>query len=350
MVKRKMVSVILIVTLVVALFVFGGCDSGDVNEPTRYTPPPLPEFTHIDVETLELVAKREESASGLEIRLFGGIEEAGHLERLEYKIIYTLCDLNKVRYNMTSNFLVANRLCLGLDNESTERKPFEMIAGVSNTAVFSHFFFTGIFNGNNHLISDIYLVRSMRQSVARCGSVALFYGIAQLGIVRNLVLDIEVYNFVSTTGNTFNNASAFGVVVRNSGKIENVVVKGLILGSDLVAGIARESTGIITNVRNYALVKARHNYTSRAFAAGIAASNLGLVEYALNIGTVLGYRAFGIVGLNKNENGYAIIRNSVNYGDIYAVWAQQISGSFAGGVWEDNLQRGRLRRISDFVG
>ncbi len=191
--------------------------------------------------------------------------------------------------------------------------------------------FSGIFNGNYHVISNLSIKSSSYQ----------YLGMVQTltGTIKNLFLkDITVKNTYSSSVATYTGA----VTGYCRGQIENVVVlSGSVTGSAYkgnydrcaggIAGNMASYNGIspnITNCKNYASI------TSAKFSGGIAGRiNSGTVKNCYNYGSISNGtndwpRAGGITAEN-----YGTIQLCVNYGNVSSKTSPNGTGDIrAGGI------------------
>ena len=146
--------------------------------------------------------------------------------------------------------------------------------------------FQGIFDGQGHTISNIYINATMQG----CG---LFGYIGTTGMVKNIVV----------TGNITTSSSTAG-------------------------GIAGFNYGVIENCGNIAQIK-----TGIWDAGGIVGINLGILKGSYNLGDVIctnnGGNAGGIAGCNGHDhygNAYGYIYNCYNNASVIGTYSGGIAG------------------------
>lgn len=169
------------------------------------------------------------------------------------------------------------------------------MSGVSFTPIgASQKTFNGIFDGNEHIISNLNTGSGTYRGV--------FGYVGEAGTVKNLVID-----------NTCT-----------------------INGQSLSGGIARSNSGTILNCINKANVS-----TSAQTCGGIVGSNKGTVSGCINYGNITGsYNVGGIVG--TNSTGTTSIVNCTNYGTILSQtgYAGGIVGNYQSGTINGNYTYG----------
>lgn len=197
--------------------------------------------------------------------------------------------------------------------------------------------FRGIFDGNNHMISNL-TIKSEDKYVG-------LFAVTEFAEIKNLILqDCSIYSedAVGTGGivgcadsSTISNCevngelfsghgSVGGIVGNNRSEIYSCNVEGAIVGSSVsgaygdtsygTGGISGDNRGYIYMCKNRAFIsddcETHESNTSRS--GGITGYNYSLVESCTNYGAVTGG------GIAKTNSKYATIRLCVNLGDVYS--------------------------------
>jgi hypothetical protein len=212
--------------------------------------------------------------------------------------------------------------------------------------------YSGTFDGKGHSVSLVkrYLIDAYTINPANGpNETALFHTIKkindeEIGVVKNLVVNVDFSSFLQTT---LTNANIAGAAVYNYGRIERVAVNGSITQTRptaYVGGIAAHSyagSEIINCVNNANITVAGN------FAGGIAAILGGRIDGCANYGEVtntVGGSIGGLVGgfydydrgddtdkkaLITNSYNAAKVTGSLKDGDAYTF---QIVGGLVGGI------------------
>ncbi len=154
-----------------------------------------------------------------------------------YKGIYSWSDLYSVRYNMTAQdkYILMNNL----DNTSNYYDQFASInansgKGWQPIGTFSNRF-KGIFDGNNYVISDLYINRPSEDYVG-------LFGHMENGSINNLGLES-----INITGGRFTGALTGILIGINDSIVENCYSTGNINGTDYIGGlIGQNSSNTVT--------------------------------------------------------------------------------------------------------
>lgn len=197
--------------------------------------------------------------------------------------------------------------------------------------------FRGIFDGNNHRISNVSIISQDKY-------VGLF-AVTEFAEIKNLILqdciiysedaigtggivgcaDSSTIRNCSVGGEMFSShGSVGGIVGNNRSEIYNCNVEGAIVGSTVsgsygdtsygTGGISGDNRGYIYMCTNRASVsddcETHESNTSRS--GGITGYNYSFIESCTNYGAVTGG------GIAKTNNKYATIRLCVNLGDVYS--------------------------------
>ena len=249
-----------------------------------------------------------------------GEELTGKDEKSPYEIwcIEDLLEWSNNYKKYSSSFI---KLCTNLDFKSevsygnAEQKEYgdlnkdgeeqilikELNSGIGFTPIND---FSGVFDGNKHKISNIY-INSPKQYV---GLISTVYSSS---IIKNLEVSGEIK---LTSDNNIQHNSIGGIVGKGNGIIENCIndcnikyKKGEIYG---VGGIAGYYNGKINKCINKGRIEAY------GVAGGICGTGDTTIINSINLGAVTGTGSLsGILGGNY-WSGKANIYNSINIGDI----------------------------------
>lgn len=166
------------------------------------------------------------------------------------------------------------------------------------------FAFTGIFEGNDHTISNL-TIESSNQYVG-------MFGYVKAGTVQNLKLES-----VNIT-NSLTKVSSYtgGIVGYSTGTINNIeIISGEITGGGYTGGIVGYTTKAITQVTNRGKVTGGNT-------GGIVGETTGAITQATNSGEITGTGATGgIVGLTTMG-----VTEATNNGTIIGSTSQAIGG------------------------
>lgn len=171
--------------------------------------------------------------------------------------------------------------------------------------------FSGTFNGNEHIISNIYINKDSNNKIG------LFGEIEETGSVENLYL--ENINYENT--DVGSSQETGGISGLNKGKILNSYAKGnLTLESNYAGGLVGKNEGIISN--SYTELKL-HSKGDKV--GGLVGENTakGVVNNSYSVVDVKGAQIIGgLVGENKGE-----IKSTYSSGTLDA---QKIAGGLVG--------------------
>lgn len=197
--------------------------------------------------------------------------------------------------------------------------------------------FRGIFDGNNHTISN--LTMSSQDKYVGLFAVVEYAEIKNLNLQDCIIYadeaigtggivgcaEASTISNCSVDGELFSrHGSVGGVVGNNRSEIYNCNVKGSIVGSTVsgsygdtsygTGGIAGDNRGYIHMCANYAYISddndTHESNTSRS--GGITGYNYSFIESCTNYGAVTGG------GIANTNSKYATIRLCVNLGDVYS--------------------------------
>ncbi len=179
--------------------------------------------------------------------------------------------------------------------------------------------FSGIFNGNNHTISNLRIDRSDTDNIG------LFVALANGAQIRNVNLaNVEVMgrNGVGT------------LAAYNAGRIDNSYADGMVVGERDVGGLVAYNTGRVSNSYAYGVISGRRSVgglVARNESSGVIANSYSLSRVSgdngigglvgLNFGSIANTYASGsvegvtLIGGLVGENGGSV-RNSYATADI----------------------------------
>jgi len=194
--------------------------------------------------------------------------------------------------------------------------------------------FSGIFDGDGHIIKNININRPSMDYVGLFGCIdygtVKNLGIAS-GIIRsnNSVGSVVGFSFVGAVENCYNNSTINGVnlvggVVGYSyyGTVENCYNTGTINGDNNGTGgvVGLNGFGTVKNCYNTGTISGKYIY-----AGGIAGMSIGTVENCYNTGTIkgisevggiVGYSTYYFEGIAIDDDYYSIITNCYNTGVV----------------------------------
>lgn len=218
--------------------------------------------------------------------------------------IYTFEDLYDVRYDLTAKYKLMN------DIDMTEWvKPggdYDYFGQgwnpIGSKNVYADEAFSGIFDGNDHIISG--LCMNVKKFPSGTSSTVYFGLFARVsGTIRNLTVSGEI----KVSDNKANYAGGITGFLNDSGLIENCVnrVSLTISGSSyqIAGGIVGYSYGIVRNCQNVSSISSSTN-SSYSYSAG-----------------VVGYGCNTVSTADSNYASsyyYARVNNSINTGEIKA--------------------------------
>lgn len=154
-------------------------------------------------------------------------------------------------------------------------------------------YYSGVFDGNGHTISGLYINSS------NSFEQALFGCVGETGVVKNLTI---TNSFVSS----YVNVSSI-VASSNGGRVENCSNDGDVYAYDTAAGIVAYGNGTVTNCSNSGKISA-----AVSTSGGIVGGNYGDVTSCYNTGNVTGdYYVGGLTGFNDST-----VKNCYNLGKI----------------------------------
>ncbi len=193
-------------------------------------------------------------------------------------------------------------------------------------------YFTGTYNGQDHIISGLRINRSGTDDIG-------LFGYIVEAVIENLGL-----TFVNVTGR--DNVGALVGLAGDGSLVNNCYSTGIIKGRNLVGGLVGQNLSVTMNSYSLADVIGTNDRIG-----GLVGANWGdsLIMYSYSAGTVSGYTYVGgLVGINSvgnlvsNSYSHAVVQGinyvgglsgSVNRSRIeYSYSTGSVSGSNAGGL------------------
>jgi hypothetical protein len=170
--------------------------------------------------------------------------------------------------------------------------------------------FSGIFKGNNHIISNVNINLPNDEII---------------GLFGLLNTTAEVKDIVLQNSNIYGYYSVGTIAGYNNGTISNCRNNGLIRNDGLGGGISGSNKGTIVNCINYATVET--NDPTEGQSGGICGDNRGLISKCQNFGTITGTNSGG--GIVAYSGYPGVLINCYNRGAITAI---SYGGGIAGGA------------------
>ncbi|MBO5064491.1 MAG: leucine-rich repeat protein [Clostridia bacterium] len=203
------------------------------------------------------------------------------------------------------------------------------------------FYYSGIFNGQNHTVSGLYFNDSSASAIG------FFSNVNKAGTVQNVGVIDSYFNGNGTIG---------GVVGRNHGTLENCYSDTTVSGDhQSIGGVvgANDNGGTVRNCHSVGNVKTTASYVGGVvgynktdctvencsntgtvnndgfYAGGVAGYNYGIVQNCCNTGSVSLTKRYagGVVGRN-----YGTVKNCYNTGSV------SVTGEYVGGVVGRNYE------------
>jgi hypothetical protein len=227
---------------------------------------------------------------------------------------------DNIRNNLSGKYILLN----DIDLDETGAG-FDTTAGWSPIGSGSNIFFSGILNGNNHKIVNLWINLPSNTNVG-------LFGYATNATIRNL--GVETADNKEVKGKTYT-GSIVGYCSGSS--IANSYAKGKVRGNQRIGGITAIISAGSAITDSYAAVDIVSTYAgSYAYAGGIAGQvTKSAITNSYSAGTVsaTGY-AGGFVGYSSGGN----ITNSYATGDVKDVIGSSVGvGGFVGGTSVSNI-------------
>ena len=212
----------------------------------------------------------------------------------------TNCDqLQEMNNNLAANYILIN------DIDCSATSGWNSGAGFLPISTF-----TGTFDGQNHIISKLFINRPSLDQVG-------LFGISS-GIIENVgLVNVDIL------GSTSQYSDTGGLVSYNFGTITNSYSTGSVSGSGDVGGLVSYNSGIITNSYSTGSVSG----SAGSHAGGLVGLNSGAIENSYSTGDVTssGYATGGLVGYES----HGTVTNSYATGSVSGA-------SFVGGLIGSN--------------
>ncbi|WP_455653072.1 GLUG motif-containing protein [Phascolarctobacterium sp.] len=214
-------------------------------------------------------------------------------------LISTVDELQAIQNNLNGNYMLKGDINASTTKGWNSGAGFKPIGGDGNG-------FTGVFDGMDHAINDLYMNRPDATYIG------LFGVIEKSGVVKNFQLSGELISNKTPPDGTKGRGSIAG---ENWGRIENVVNHASIQTTGFVGGIVGTNYGMLEGVTN------KGDITGTAFVGGIAGYNSskdgqnGQIKNARNEGKVEGSGG-NIGGITGTNEANCSIENSTNSGWI----------------------------------
>ena len=201
-----------------------------------------------------------------------------------------------------ANDIVLNEGVLNENGElNGDGSNFKQWTPIGNTPQFN-----GIFDGNNYIISGIYI------KDANSGCQGLFGYVDNKGEIKNVRVEDSYFDVDYSVG---------GIVGYNYGTVSNCSNSGTVIDTNThtdVGGIVGENGGTVTNCSNSGTVTGSGG---SARVGGVVGRNIGTVSNCSNSGTVTGLGQYayvgGVVGSNENtEDNTVTVSNCSNSGVV----------------------------------
>jgi filamentous hemagglutinin family protein len=221
---------------------------------------------------------------------------------IAYMLVNSLTSLHSIYQNLTGFYALGTDINAGSDNN------FKPIGSEPNSNDFN-----GIFDGNNHTISNL-TINATATGIFHYGEeLGLFQFVGINGVVRNLKM-INV-NITASDGV----GGSLGAIAGNSeGLIENVSVSGILTshGPNILTGGVK-SSGFVGGVQGTGGGSIAHSISSATVTGdtvGGLAGGAGPISDSSASGNVIGFTAGGLVGVLINTAGRTagIIRSSTS--------------------------------------
>ncbi|MCX8066083.1 MAG: hypothetical protein N3G21_13090 [Candidatus Hydrogenedentes bacterium] len=169
--------------------------------------------------------------------------------------------------------------------------------------------FGGVFDGNGHVISNLYIKRKKENYVG------LFGQIVGKGVVRNLgVEDADILGY-----------KAVGIITGEnySGSVKKCYSTGIVRGDSIVGGLVGLNLGKVEQCYNTGILGCGSTL------GGLVGANLGTVKQSYASTKVSGfYNVGGLIG----ENNEGVVKQCYACGRVDGLFS---AGGLVGGYWEE---------------
>lgn len=239
-----------------------------------------------------------------------------------YMLVNDYTDLNNVRNNLSGIYALGKDIDASVsateDYNGSIYQGFVPIADSSS--------FTGNFNGDNHVISNLYMNRPDTDCVGLFSYVDTGAQISNLGLINgNITGHSDVGSLAGDNFGQISNSYSIGpvsgigsdsqyvggLVGYNGGQINNSYNAGTVSGHDDVGGLVGyidSSIGTISTSYNIGAVSGTNNVGGL-----VGESNSGQISTSYNTGIVIGIdRVGGLIGYNSGDIGNSYNTGAVN--------------------------------------
>ncbi|OQX97143.1 MAG: hypothetical protein B6I24_09795 [Bacteroidetes bacterium 4572_128] len=221
------------------------------------------------------------------------------------------------------------------DIDATDTENWDNGAGFTLIGLSSSNSFSGTYNGDDHIISNLFIYRPELNYVGLFGYIYSH--------------EVAIKNIALTDVNITGKDHVGGLVGRNDGEISNSYSAGNITGKDHVGGLIGTNNGDIINSYSTASVGDGDNNSS--YVGGLVGSNYtyGEISNSYSIGNVIGESRVG--GLSGNNHGK--ISNSYSTGNVNAN-GESIAGlvgknSYSGEI-SNSYSTGNVTSTGNYIG
>lgn len=233
------------------------------------------------------------------------IFEFAYASSNEYNIIEDWYDLNQIRNDLDSHYVLANDL--DKDSDGYDELIKDNSDGWQPIGSAKHNSFSGTFDGNGSSISDLYIIDRSRNT-------GFFDRIVDKGDVKN----VEILNSV------VEGKSNVGILAgSNNGHITNVSISGNVSGDNGIGGLVgyNDEHGIIKNTNTEVKVLNTSINTGglvgRCFGKINNSYSQGEVQGTENVGGLIGFNDDGTILTDSYSN--VSVQGSTNIGGLIGI-------------------------------
>ena len=287
-----------------------------------------------------------------------------------YMLVNSLDNLQAMNTNLAGNYALSKDIDAAATSSWNDGEGFVPLGDNSTNSDETRF--TGIFDGQNHVISGLTIDRPVTMTVGLFGYVGSGGNISNVGLEGGSIVargevgglagrNLGMINNAYVTGTVTAKARDFvgGLVGTNNGTISNAYATGAVSGVGKVGGLVGINTGysVLRNVYATGTVKGGNS------VGGLVgfSSNHGAISNAYATGAVTGARAVGgLVGVISGRdttlsNVYAtgtVTGSNSNVGGLVGQTSDaSISNAYATGtVWGVSASGGTAYRVGGLVG
>lgn len=237
--------------------------------------------------------------------------------------------------NTTINAILTNDIVVNENNTTNDLYEWIPIGNLTNR-------YSGVFNGNHHTISGLYMNDGDEIYVG-------LFGKLYNGTIKNVTVDNSYIKGRQFVG---------GIVGDNTGMVENCHYNGQVIGTfEAVGGITGGNFGVISDSSNAGVISGINNIVTESYyktvngekqlitieksivcagVAGIAGCNYGVIKDSFNEANISGGENLGgITGFNNGE-----ISSTYNTGNIEST--TNTSFAYLGGIVGYNAALGSI--------